>query len=178
MVKVALFFSRPQRAETHPSLQSPFSQGWEAHWSHTLRPIALLSHFAGEEGMRNMPPSGSFSMLRKSGHTAERCKTSSVNIKVSLDCQYIILFLHTCRTRQCTTDGWTTAFSGNHTSFYSTSQLHTENKQPTNWKGGKIKPKHLNFRCSFWFSIKKGSVQDFLSTVDLPQLHCRSCFFC
>lgn len=127
MVKAALFFSRPHGAEPHPSSQPCFSKGWEAHWSHTHSHFALLSHFTGGEGEGSMPPS-SYSPLhaQEEWPKEERCKTSTVSIKVSLHCQYIILFLQMCRTRQCTTDGWTTAFPGTYTAFYPTSTLHTE----------------------------------------------------
>lgn len=91
-----LLLHAPQNAESHPSLQPRFPKGRLILYAQSL---CLLSHFAGEEGEGSMPRFQLFPSSH-SGKAAihERCKTSIV-LKVSLHCQHVISFLHTCRTR-------------------------------------------------------------------------------
>lgn len=137
-----------QRAEPLPSLQLCFYQGWEAHWFHTQ------SHSAGQEGeeRRACPlPALSFSMLRKRGCKKRGVRpvlwVSKYHFSVN---QSFCSYTHTEPGNARLMDTPQLSLAPRQTAFYSTSKLHTENKQPKNWKEGrKNKTKTPQFSVFF-----------------------------
>ena len=139
------FFSRPCRVQNPTlttALLSQRSGGLLIPYTQPLCPALSLCR-RGRRGEHTLLPPLPFSTLMKSSHTEERYKTSIVSIQVSLHCQHIFLFLHTCAEprEHCAITEWATAPPSTYTAFYTTFQLKNTTSKTNSqhiWKGKKL----------------------------------------